>query len=44
MLGGSVTGCGFASAFIARRKPGLIGKVAAQNFYFRSEAGNERNS
>ena len=35
---------GFASAFIALEKPELIGKVALQSFYFRSEAEAELRS
>ncbi|MEO1088917.1 MAG: alpha/beta hydrolase-fold protein, partial [Acidobacteriota bacterium] len=31
----------FASAFLALEKPGLIGKVALQSFYFRDEAEEE---
>jgi enterochelin esterase family protein len=32
---------GFASTFLALSKPGLIGNVAVQSFYFRSEAEEE---
>jgi len=35
---------GFASTFIALGKPELIGKVAVQSFYFRSEAEEELRS
>jgi enterochelin esterase-like enzyme/outer membrane protein assembly factor BamB len=35
---------GFATAFIALRKPELIGKVAVQSFYFRGEAEDDLRS
>jgi enterochelin esterase-like enzyme/outer membrane protein assembly factor BamB len=35
---------GFASVFVALKNPGIIGKVAVQSFYFRSEAQEELRS
>ncbi len=35
---------GFATAFLALKKPASIGKVAVQSFYFRDEAKDELRS
>ncbi|MCP4654401.1 MAG: esterase family protein [bacterium] len=35
---------GFATAFLALRKPAVVGKVAVQSFYFRNEAEDELRS